>query len=461
MPTIRGFVEKLEVGRAGLVTAALLHDDGSRDNYVIADLDADPERFNERLSKLALLRDALNRAEPVEIEYELGEGGRNIERVARITRDALDPSLTTVTERVMVVGVAVTTDNRTGLQAEYPDTARVFGLTEDGSWQVYTLNLQIPERAAAEAQLEMIRAAQASGETIELSIDGKTQRIIGVQAGGDEQGGQQGGSEPAIIDGFVESITHTSTAKGLGGMARIEFTTAPQFTGPGQVVALVPFDPQLRTFLVVIGSPEYELFLTGLRKMLRMRVWATTLRQDQTDDSWRRPNDPAAVNRTADTPAPTLRVKVGLASSAAPGEYAKSSLALVRGAQLLHALASASRPVWVQISRKSLDVGPASECTEGVPSSDLTPRGLRDLHIPYQAEWIGWGCFNHGVYRFQFTLTTPFEIYVDGKKLCVHVSEDNTTQFAHACLECEHEVRVVLERWTCEQDFLMDVYRIR
>ena len=31
-------------------------------------IDGDPERFNERLSKLAVLRDAMNRAEPVEIE---------------------------------------------------------------------------------------------------------------------------------------------------------------------------------------------------------------------------------------------------------------------------------------------------------------------------------------------------------------------------------------------------------
>jgi hypothetical protein len=448
MPTIRGFVEKLEIGRAGLASVRLLHDDGSRADYVIPDLDADPERFNERLSKLGLLRDAQNRAEPVEIEYEDGDAGKVVERVARITRDALDQPSSTETVRVMIVGVAVLSENRTGAQAESADTAQVFTLAENGAMQLYILNLQIPERGSAQAQLELIRAAQVSGETITLFVDPKTRMIAGVQTGG--AAGTGGGAELETIDGFVESISHASTAGGIAGTAQVEFTTAPPFTGPGQLVSLIAFVPGLRTFVVVIGSPEYELFLTGLRKKLRMRIFATTL----SDDGRSGPNDPAGGTPNAATPlAHDFR--------ASTGDDYKSPAALVRSAQLLHALASASRPVWVQISRKSLDVGPDATCTEGLPSNDLTPRGLRDLHIPYKAEWIGWGCFNHGVYRFQFNLTTPFEVYVDGKMLCVHASEDGTTQFAHACLECEHEVRVVLPGWTCEQDFLMDVYRIR
>jgi hypothetical protein len=458
MPTIRGFPERLEIGRAGLVTVTLLHDDGTRASYFLPDLDADPERFNERLSKLALLRDAQNRAEPVEVEYEDGEGGRTIERVARITRDAHDPPGATDTVRVMIVGVAVFTQNQTGLQAEAADTAEVFTLAENGAGRLYTLNLQVPERGVAEAQLELIRTAQASGETITLLVDTKTRRITGVGTGEGASGGGSGG-ELETIDGFVESIAHASTAGGLAGTALVEFTTAPPFTGAAQVVALVPFVPGLRTFLVVLGSPEYELFLTGLRKKLRMRVSATTPRRGGTDDDGL--DHPTGGNPSADTPTTGLRVNFRAMAAAGTGGDPKNVLSLVRGAKLLHALVSASRPVWVQISRKSLDVGPDAACTDGLPSNDLTPRGLRDLHIPYTAEWIGWGCFNHGVYRFQFDLKTPLKIYVDGKLLCVHASEDGATQFAHACLDCEHEVRVVLTDWTCEQDFLMDVYRIR
>ena len=68
METLRGFILKIEVGRAGLVRVTVLLDSGNVRIFVITDLDADPERFNERLSKLAIVRDAMDRGEPVEIE---------------------------------------------------------------------------------------------------------------------------------------------------------------------------------------------------------------------------------------------------------------------------------------------------------------------------------------------------------------------------------------------------------
>jgi hypothetical protein len=83
------------------------------------------------------------------------------------------------------------------------------------------------------------------------------------------------------------------------------------------------------------------------------------------------------------------------------------------------------------------------------------------MGLPYKAEWVGWGCFNHGVYRFQLDLETEFEIAVDGSTLCVHADEGGKTRFAHACLDGAHEVRVLLPHWSCSQTFTMEVYRIR
>ena len=161
MPTIRGFVERLEVGRAGLSVASLLHDDGSQADYLLPDLDADPERFNERLSKLGLLRDAMSRAEPVEIEYgQDGEGGngapRSIDRVCRITRDMLAANGPTDRLTVFVVGIGLLADNRSGARAETSDRASVVTMTAAGAMAAYLLDLQLPERAVAAAMLQML-----------------------------------------------------------------------------------------------------------------------------------------------------------------------------------------------------------------------------------------------------------------------------------------------------------------
>src|SRR5687768_10598673 len=86
--TFRGFILNIQVGRAGLVTVTLLLLDGTMRSFVIEDLDADPERFNERLSKLAILRDAMNESEPVEIRAETSESGDSIVQVTRLSRDA-------------------------------------------------------------------------------------------------------------------------------------------------------------------------------------------------------------------------------------------------------------------------------------------------------------------------------------------------------------------------------------
>lgn len=458
MPIIRGFVEKLEIGRAGLVVAALRHDDGSTADYQIDDLDADPERFNERLSKLGILRDAMTRAEPVEVEYTSRETGspRSLDRVARITRDGLVPAGSTERVSAMVVGISLAAANRTGARAEGSDTAAVATMSPDGTLATYVLDLQIPERAVAQAMLDMLRQAQADGTPVTLVADAKQRRIVGVEAG--DPGALVSPGQGELVDGFVESMTVGPTLAPMGNLALVEFTTAPPFSGAGNVVQLVPFKPGPRQFLVVQGSLEYDLFIAGLRDKLRMRVLTGaefTQRPPGSTDGppTTGPNQPMRL-------AAGLRVPAAMAS--ATDDIAKPPITLVRAAQLLAALASASRPVWIQISRQSLDEGPAGDrCTEGLPSSDLSPQGLRDLHIPYTAQWVGHGCFNAGVYRLQFTLGVEFEVQVDGKPLCLHAAAEGTVKFAHACLCGEHEVRVVLKGWTCRQTFDMDVYRIR
>src|SRR5436190_22409278 len=85
---------------------------------------------------------------------------------------------------------------------------------------------------------------------------------------------------------------------------------------------------------------------------------------------------PSTINNSeGGTHTPLLRMLATINAAASSGG---SDLFISFGAELLAPLASASRGVWVEIRRESLDVGPErAYCATGTPSSDLTPQSLR------------------------------------------------------------------------------------
>lgn len=478
MANKQGFVFKIEVGRAGLVTVEIIHADGSRGTYVIEDLDADPERFNERLSKLAILRDAMNRAEPVQIEHVSGEAGEVIERVARISRDELEPVVRVVPFTGLVMDLTVHAEN--GISAggeERHDIAKVTLLTTELASVPLTLDLQAPERGVVSQQLEMLREAQLSGRMVRLLVDAgpggssddagaaaaEGDRIIAVAVDGDLDA--FGAERAREVSGFVESISLINL--GLGGTAQlfatVGFTTAPPFTGSGGSVGLTPFTPITLQLLVPKNTPTYDLFEAGLRDNLRMRARVIMLRDRQDKGKGEEvKREEGAAPEAEEMATAVLKERLALAGMTAAHTTPLDKIGLAFTAELLAHLASASRPVWLDVSRETLDIGPDSvHCAPGVPTSDLTVKTLRDLRIPYPAVWIGVGCFNPGVYRFQFELPTPFKVLVDGEELCLHDSDKEGVKMAHDCLSGEHEVRVEIEDWICDYEFIMDVYQLR
>ncbi len=485
MATVRGFVQKIEVGRAGLVRVTLIHSDGGSGVYVVRDIDGDPERFNERLTKIGILRDAMNRAEPVFIEHTESESGNEIQQAARISRDQLDPPPNLIVVVGLVVSVSVLARNRTAGDQEQHDMALVEVVTTDLSTTILELDLQSPERLVVNQQLEMIREAQTHGRLAQFFVG--TETDTGAEYGAirgrihavalDNSLSAFGDRRAQRVDGFVESLSlirapFSGSSGPASSFAHVRFTTAPPFTGPGNTIGLTPFTPTTLDLFVPKGSLSYELFEAGLRDNLRMQVNAILIKDSNSENS----NDASHGDegRTDDTthydPSNTTtgytsmsrlnQLETGEMSTVDKVEQA--NVGLVFAAKLLAHLASASRPVWITIARESLDHGPEGfACTEGVPSSDLQPQTLRDLRIPYPAAWRGLGCFNPGVYRFQFKLPGEFRVLVDNEELCLHDSDEAGIKFAHACLGGDHEVEIQLESWICDNEFIMDVYQIR
>jgi hypothetical protein len=474
----RGFILRIQVGRAGLVTVTVLLLDGNIRQFVIEDLDADPERFNERLSKLAILRDAMTKSEPVEIRAEQSESGDSIVQVARLTRDA-HHSASSDDLRIndgLVLSISLMSHIGIGgsLSIESADIASINLLTDDIQFLTLTLDMQMPERLMAVEMLRMLSDAEKEGEQVtvwHLPDKDQGRRIVGVRIGAADGDRETTGIE---LNGFVETLSLIRDfAANQTNLALVRFTTAPAFTGEGNTIGLAPFSPETVNLIIVKGSPVYALFEAALRDTLRMRIRAVDVRGDQ------KPRDPANgrqpvpassseirstrfVARThAATAGPTgERADVAVHDSAVRAE--RQDYFLVLEAELVAPLASASRPVWITISREQLDNGPDGLlCTPGLPTSDLVPRSLRDLNIPYTAAWHGYGCFNHGVYRFQFTLENTFRVMVDGKELCLYESSTPPAKLAYACLEGDHHVVVEIEGWTCKMNYAMDVYRVR
>jgi len=491
MPTQRGFVQKIEVGRAGLVRILLIHaDDGSNGTYVIPDLDSDPERFNERLSKLAIFRDALNRAEPVEIEYVRGEAGEEIQTAARISRDALAPVRKIVEVSGLVLDLVLHAENGATAAGEKHDTARIAVLSTSLTFVNLVLYLQAPERLVVNEQLKMIRDAQLTGRSVRFLVNTSDSNVTAAENSNsgnivavavDKDFSAFGQEQTVELSGFVESLSligmpFLKDNPLLSNFAHVRFTTAPNFVGTGNVVGLAPFSPLTLDLLVPRNSLTYDLFKTGLCDNLRMRtsaVMSKGRKQPPTE-----PNEPIdnpdtetqySVPKTADTGNLTFSISDQRdLMDVSRGEMAltastSANFGIALSVELLAPLASASRPVWIAIARESLDIGPDSyqKCTPGLPSSDLTPMSLRDLRIPYPAVWRGFGCFNSGTYRFQLQLPSAFKICVDGLPLCLHDSTQPEIKLAHACLHGEHEVTVEIEAWTCNDEFIMDVYRLR
>jgi hypothetical protein len=466
MPQTRGFVVSIEVGRASRVTATVIKDDASTADFVIRDLDADPERFNERLSKVGLLRDALSRAEPVEIEHHQEDDAEVIDTVRRITRDALGPpgsELATIAG--IVLGLDVAAQNRAQADGEVPDVAYAAILDDSLQIRIVAVALQAPERAAAIAQLDVLEQAYATGDRVVCLVDTGDDlgdRVLQVSVGSSGAGSGRDG-EIDEIDGFVESISLLPLS-GLGSVSLIarlgvvELTTAPPFVAAGNVVATTDFTPEPLTVVVPEGSPSYELLEAGLRDTLRVRVGYRRMRGKDGDEV------PPVVRVMALHEAVSSDVPASerFQASAAKGG-GKVEVALVTGVELLAPLASASRPVWTCIERSSLDLGPevAPGCAPDSPSSDLQAATLRDLRLPYPALWQAWGCANHGVYRFQVKVKSDFTLTVDGRELCLVDSAEGDAKMAHACLEGEIEVEIRFAAWTCDQNFDIDVYRLR
>lgn len=453
MPSFKGFVRSLQVRDDGWVEALLLapHAGNTTRTFFVQNLDGDINTAHKRLGYLGLLRDAVARVLPVEIDYHGGEQGNIVEDVTILPRPSIEGRVPGRKVTGVVIALAISEFGPTSGGSPYTDTPDVAGITlleDDGSLEQVILDLQRPDPLTAQAMLALFQQAHRTRRPVAVLLSDvfKSPHVSGAAVGGGAGG--DGNIPPGWVQACEWIIVPTETLdytyaflERLGqryesyepseasavSHVRILYTTAPGQTPEGDVSDNGTFVPQLRDAWVHDDSPLLARLEVALRD--------------------------------------GLQVRLGLADTR------------IHEVEMVSRLGSAARPVWICITRKVLPHEPAPMLCDNTPTIQ-GPQGSAFDEMPMKVSWRGQGYFNEGLWRFVIRTAAHAELLIDDVAPCCEQPEGcgetggrderstgafqpmATLQF-HAYLKGVHTVEVILCGRTCAKPFQMLAYRIR
>jgi hypothetical protein len=458
MATFRGLVHTLEVRDDGWVEVILqaVHMANITQIFYIKNLDGDISVAHKKLAQLSLLRDAITRILPVEINYSDDEKqGRLIDEVMIHPRPSIEGREFTTRVQGVVIGVSIVEigPNSTTPYQDAPDLAGITLLKEDGSVGHYLLDLQREEALTMHAMLNLLQRAHQNRRPVILllSMDdvkpaepGSTRGLYGTylavnnpnKRGGYILGCEWVTLEEEVLDyqyAFIERLgqryeSYTETNSEAASHVKVVYTTAPAQTPEGDISENGHFSPSTEIAWVHADSPLLKLLCTALKKR--------------------------------------LQVKLGLVEE----EF-------IHEVEVISRLGSAGRPVWICMKQIFCDSNAEKAC-DNTPTISL-PSKSSMIDIPISFSWLGEGYFNEGVWRFQVTAEADYEVRIDGKKICCGIeTEDCCCQkerenrkseneknkenlLQHAYLHGMHKVQLKLKSYRHSQTFDLKIYRIR
>lgn len=427
MAIFRGFVQTVEVRGDGWCEAVLeaVHAGNATQTFFIPNVDGDLTQTNKRLGQLSLLRDALARVLPVEIDYTgTKDQGNLIDDVIIHPRPSIDGRAGTVRYDGVVIGLSVTELGPQSGSSPYldaPDIANAVLLTDAGDVVGLLLDLQRPDPLTAQSELRLLRMAYRTRRPVEVLVSdggpGNNLKAAGGPSGATAAAAYiqstrflpLAAAELNYAYAFLERLgqryeSYTAAAAPAISHVKVVYTTAPGQTPEGDVSNDGSFAPQRLTAWVHDDSP----LLARLEAALR--------------DS--------------------LQVKLGLSGDQ------------VHEVELVSHLGSAARPIWIVEDTGFCAEKDAGTCTN-VPTIQ-GPGGPQFANLPRTVTWSGKGYFQEGIWRFNLASAGGAELKIDGKAICC-----STQGMEHAYLKGMHCVELVLPGVTCASSFTIQIYRIR
>jgi len=467
MAIYRGFIRSLQIRDDGWVEFVLqaVHAGNSLQTFFIRDLDGDILKAHKRLAHLSLLRDALARILPVEVEYDAGgEQGNIVEDLTVYPRPSIDGRLPGRRIEGVVIGLLIRERGPESGTSPYRDEADLAGvtlLTDAGTLEQVLLDLQRPDAMTAHAMLGLLREAHRTRRPVVVLVSTNLR---------DQPGPRDRAAEATLGTSAV-----AAAATGAGGKIADIIEACEWVTVTDETL------DYLSAFIERLGQ-RYESYEADEAPALsHVRVLYTTAPgqtpegdvsdngafTQQTAEAWVHDDSPLLVRLEAAL-RDKLQVKLGLKDTK------------VHEVEIVGHLGSAARPIWIQIYRVVLPpVSDVGVC-ENVPTI-RTPAGSDFNELPYSIAWRGLAYFNEGIWRFVIRSAEDIKLLVDGETPCCdqpstsyavetgsveytsasNFGRDRGSRQCHAYLNGMHRVELILSGHTCGQPFQLLTYRIR
>ena len=447
MATYRGLVNTLQIRDDGWVEVIIqaVHLGNTTEIFYIKDLDGDITMAHKRLGQLSLLRDAITRILPVEIDYTVDSAqGNLINEVMVHPRPTIDGREVHDTVNGVVIGVAIQELDPLPSSYPYKDATYRAGITllqDDGSVLYLLLDLQREESLTMHAMLALLQSAHRTRRPVTLLVSNAVHKKNELAANSVYLYDNKAMPSVNQTSGYIEACQwvtvqeesldyHYAFIERLGqryesfdisdapaiSHFKVSYTTAPGQTPEGDISDNGSFQPLTQTSWIPSESPLFHLLKTALKKRLQVRLG---LLDDQIHD-----------------------------------------------VELISHIGSAARPIWICINQSVVNQNTEGYC-ENVPTIQ-TPNNTMLNQIKMDLCWQAQGYFNEGIWRFQINSEASYTLKVDGKLPCCgqvieqcYCEQVQLNELKHFYLKGLHHVELTLHDQHAAQPFSFVVYRIR
>jgi hypothetical protein len=448
MAMCNGLVESLEIRDDGWVQVIInaAQSEKNTELFFIKNLDGDITMVHKRLAQLCLLRDAITRVLPIEIDYDIDAAqGNLINEVIVHPRTSIEWREMNNHVEGVVIGISIMDIGSVPETRPFQDTPDLAGITllkTDGTILYLLLDLQREEVFTMQAMFRLLQQAHQTRRPVKVCLSSLASRSIVDKNTSDYTSTYFNASSYQInqASGYIESCEWLTVPQDMldynyafierlslryesydtGEVSavshiKVMYTTAPGQTPEGDISDSGIFQPSIQTAWVHCDSPLFPLLQSALKKQ--------------------------------------LQVKLGLLGDQ------------IHEVELVSQMGSSARPIWICINQS---VNESLTEEQSRPIVDLSSSTNSTLNaIKMNMIWKAQGYFNEGIWRFDIQ-ASHYKLTIDGRLPCCGERSDDcrcplsTTQgLIHCYLKGMHTVELILHDKPIMQPFVLSVYRIR